>query len=313
VTTWHYLAVRRRFDDDIVIGFVEAYRDESGAIRGWTENMLIPPRGTTEAELRYNLHQMLHDLARWGVVEESELKPGFTPELRSFQTLPRVEEDFMEDREQPPAQERPEFDLFNDSSRDPAGFRDFVNRLTRHFQRNARAAVARLRRRGITVVGPIAPDVFSEMPAKPFDESATRERVMLRLQDWQARVHALYDEIEHALPAYYILDRQGKHYSQEELVQRFRIDPPEVPPIDILRIERPAGTLRAFIQPRALWTVGANGALQLLVTQPKASLYAIFDLSPPLSGPARWIYTSYGASADRRPFSGSVLAQLLRE
>lgn len=120
-------------------------------------------------------------------------------------------------------------------------------------------------------------------------ETPTRERTLQRLRDWRSRVHDLYDRIEHALGADYSYDRTGKNRSWEERVQQSGLNLDEVPPIDILRIER-SGHPVAIIQPRSLWIIGANGRLDLLV-MPKTGgrrLFILYDHFSPMEDRTDW-------------------------
>ena len=87
----------------------------------------------------------------------------------------------------------------------------------------------------------------------------------------------------------------------------------KIPPLDILRIERPAGTPRAVVIPRGLLIIGANGRLELRVRGPDArpTQYFIVDKSQPLSGAknAAWYLIDPSDPLEPRP----VTNQLLRE
>jgi hypothetical protein len=120
-------------------------------------------------------------------------------------------------------------------------------------------------------------------------EKPDRKHVLDRLNDWQARVHALYDAVRQSLGDEYTYDRSGKQASDEELVQRAGIIPGEVPKLDILRIERNAELVAAF-QPRNLWIIGANGRVDMIISPRSGGrrLFMLFDHSLPLSGPTDW-------------------------
>ena len=145
--TWHYLAVRHRFGEDVTIGFVEVYRDDNDAIEAWTEDMEMAPRGETEEDLRFNLRQMTHDLDRWGVIEENDLKVGLKPEFRES------------------------------AGAAPAGANQFVNRLTWNFRRIASTLVARLRWKGITPAGVGGIGHGSSLTAEDSDAVGDREQI----------------------------------------------------------------------------------------------------------------------------------------
>jgi hypothetical protein len=106
----------------------------------------------------------------------------------------------------------------------------------------------------------IVPDTIAEIQG-----SLDRDRVLPRLEDWRDRVHGLYDKIQIGLGERYCYDRNGKHSTLEEVVQRAELSAADIPRIDILRIEERNRTLRALLQPRHLWIIGANGRVDLTV------------------------------------------------
>jgi hypothetical protein len=165
------------------------------------------------------------------------------------------------------------------------------------------------------VANDLPPNVVSDTVAEQADRgSISPERVRERLVDWQKRVHALYADIERALAADdYRIDRSAKHKSNEEMVQRAGIPEAEVPAVDILRIEDREGYQRAAIQPRALWIIGANGALHLNLVRSDGRLqvYTILDRSRPLVEPAQWVIAPYSDPDNRSPFTADVFRALL--
>lgn len=144
-------------------------------------------------------------------------------------------------------------------------------------------------------------------------EPVRRDHVMERLCDWRDRVHRLYDHVQDGLGTDYVYDRSGKHRTMEAMVQRAGIEEADVPAVDILRIERPQGTLRATLQPRYLWIVGANGRLDLLIARPSGGrrLFMIYDLAAPMSGVSDWRLVSLADRLHEPPFRVDRLQELL--
>jgi hypothetical protein len=140
-----------------------------------------------------------------------------------------------------------------------------------------------------------------------------KTHVMRRMQDWQIRVHDLYDSIEQGLGREFVFDRTGKHRSMEEMVQRAGISAGAVPAVDILRIERPGGQLLATILPRYLWILGANGKLDLRLHRPsgRVALYALTDRSLPLSPEPLWYLVPSSDPTSQTRFSPDRLRELL--
>lgn len=162
---------------------------------------------------------------------------------------------------------------------------------------------------------PVREDVVSDTIREAASD-LSRKHVLERLSDWRKRVHSLYTRIESKLrPVGFIVDRSGKHRNNlEEPAQRFAITDAEFKPVDILRIERPAGTLRAMIQPRALWMIGANGALWLTIFDGHGhrTLFEVLDTARPLKEPARWVISPVGNPRDRKPLTPERVLDLLQ-
>jgi hypothetical protein len=156
------------------------------------------------------------------------------------------------------------------------------------------------------LVGATMAEARSDRPADP-------AHVLARLMDWRERTHNFYDFAQATLGNDFTYDRTGKQRSAEELVQRAGISADQIPALDILRIERPAGTLRAILIPRGLWIIGANGRLDLRVLGPGArqTQYFLVDKSQPLSGAqnAAWYLIGPSDRLEPRP----ITEQLLRE
>jgi len=125
-------------------------------------------------------------------------------------------------------------------------------------------------------------------------------------------VHGLYDQIEHALGSDYSYDRTGKHQSAEERVQQSGLNPDDVPPIDILRIEQ-SGRLVAVIQPRGLWIIGANGRLDLVLTPRTGGrrLFMLMDLSSPMENRTDWRIVRPSDGLQQLVFKPERLRELL--
>lgn len=142
----------------------------------------------------------------------------------------------------------------------------------------------------------------------------SRERVLERLQDWQRRVHELYRQVEHALEgSAFRANREGKHTSNEELPQRVGVTQDEQPKVDVLRVVRSDGTNAAIFFPRGLWTIGANGRIDLRIVPPVggSETYLLLDQSEPLSGSAHWVRIPIGSPFEREPFDPSWLVSRL--
>jgi hypothetical protein len=159
----------------------------------------------------------------------------------------------------------------------------------------------------LIVYGNVVSDTIAE-----WAETPTRERTLQRLRDWRSRVHALYNQIEQTLGVDYSYDRTGKYQSEEERVQQSGLAAADVPPIDILRIER-SGRPVAVIRPRSLWIIGANGRLDLVV-MPKAGgrrLFRLYDHSSPMEDRTDWRIARPSDGPQQSVFRPERLRELL--
>jgi hypothetical protein len=116
-----------------------------------------------------------------------------------------------------------------------------------------------------------------------------KARMLARLGDWQARVHALYDAVQASLDPAYAFDRSSKQEPEAHLAKRAGIDAADVPTLDILRIYRD-DRLVAWFKPRMLEVIGANGRVDLVVATNSGGhrYFILFDHGLPLSGETNW-------------------------
>jgi hypothetical protein len=120
-------------------------------------------------------------------------------------------------------------------------------------------------------------------------ETPSREATVRRLRDWQQRVHGLYHEVQAALGPEYAYDRDGKQRSAEDRVQSAGLSEDDVPPVDILRVEKGGHVVAQFL-PRMFWMIGANGRIDLFVTPSTGGrrFFMLIDRSLPLSNRSDW-------------------------
>jgi len=153
--------------------------------------------------------------------------------------------------------------------------------------------------------------VRATMAEARFDGSVDAKHVLERLKDWRDRTHKLYEFIQKTLGTEFTYDRTGKHQSFEEPVQRAGLSKDEVPALDILRIERPQGTLRALVMPGGLWVIGVNARLDLRVlgSTNRQKYYFLVDKSQPLSGAenAAWYIVDRSNRLEHRALTEDVL------
>jgi hypothetical protein len=89
------------------------------------------------------------------------------------------------------------------------------------------------------------------------DQQIDRDHIIRRVDDWVARIDALYRQIEGWLSVGWTADRSNTIRMHEELMQKYQVPPRDLPVLRLLF----QGTLAGRIEPRGLWIIGANGRL----------------------------------------------------
>jgi hypothetical protein len=97
------------------------------------------------------------------------------------------------------------------------------------------------------------PNVLEEVT----DQQIDRDHIMRRVDDWAARIDALYRQIGGWLPDGWTSDHSNTIRMHEELMQKYRVPPRDLPVLRLLF----QGTLAGRIEPRGLWIIGENGRL----------------------------------------------------
>ena len=132
------------------------------------------------------------------------------------------------------------------------------------------------------------------------DETVDRTHVLRRVEDWERRLHGLYDMIEGWLPDGWTVQREASVSMREELMRKFDIEPRQLP---ALRCVNQKGAV-VTLEPRALWIIGGNGRVDLKCD---TRHYLIVDLADNFEKPA-W----QAAPADRRSERRTVSSDWLR-
>ena len=90
-------------------------------------------------------------------------------------------------------------------------------------------------------------------------EQLSPDYVNKRIDDWIARVDALYRMIEHWLPEGWTARRIETVFMDEELMRKAGVGPRKLP---VLSLSSPKEAV-ARIEPQGLWIIGANGRVDL--------------------------------------------------
>jgi hypothetical protein len=109
------------------------------------------------------------------------------------------------------------------------------------------------------------------------------EYVEVRVNAWKNNVQVLFAEIrDWCEVAGYVTDNVSSVSMNEELMQRFGVQPVELPILKIFRKKLAVATLL----PVGLWVIGANGRIDLLTARDSASIVNTSD-DPNF---ARWLF-----------------------
>ena len=141
---------------------------------------------------------------------------------------------------------------------------------------------------------------FRSPRQSPVDSAYIQQRV----ESWRALVRALYEDITDWLEGTdYRTDQASTVRMDEELMQRFAVDPVELPVLRILK----AGTVLATVRPIGLWVIGSNGRIDILTAKANAT---IVNTGRDLIGPDWRVYLS--RTQTPQPFERDFLLTFLR-
>lgn len=114
-----------------------------------------------------------------------------------------------------------------------------------------------------------------EMETPPLD----REAVEARVEDWLARLEALFRTLETWASGHGLQIQRSQQPMLEELMTRYGAAAVQVP---VLHIQR-EGAFVAKIVPYGLWVIGANGRVDLST---RRGVFPIVDMAQPLGSPS---------------------------
>ncbi len=138
------------------------------------------------------------------------------------------------------------------------------------------------------------------------DNTLSKEHLINCIEDWKKRILNLYTIIGEWI-------KDDKQYSvktirtvrmYEELMQKFDIEPQNLPTADILK----DGKLILSVKPFGLWVIGTNGRLDIL--SDKGSL-VLADMSDRFQTP-QWKIFSLKNRKKEMPFTKDYLLGLLQ-
>ncbi len=136
------------------------------------------------------------------------------------------------------------------------------------------------------------------------EDALSPEYVGQRLDDWAARVEALYGEIERWLPAGWTARRGSAVTMHEELMQKSNVPARKLPTLEIVHDAK----VQIQIRPYGLWIIGANGRLDLIA---QGELFFLLDHAKTFERPS-WQITPAKSPRSFKPFDEKQLRNLLR-
>lgn len=129
-------------------------------------------------------------------------------------------------------------------------------------------------------------------------------RVTERLSDWLQRLDNLKRDMQAWLPAGYSLRDRPPVPIHEELMRKFGVAQEKMPSFDIVHV----GTPILRIQPKGLWTIGANGRVDLVG---RKGTFILVDDSDALSGNPKWEFYSPGNPRSATALNEATFVNLL--
>lgn len=131
--------------------------------------------------------------------------------------------------------------------------------------------------------------------------------VVGRIADWEKRLNALYSNLEtwtHNIGAVEIR-RTEVPQAREELMQKFDVDPRNLPAIAIK-----FNNNRLSFMPMGLWVIGANGRLNIKTNK---NHYILVDFGGVEGAPSEWVIVSPIKRSQRIPMTEVTLNKLLND
>ena len=125
-----------------------------------------------------------------------------------------------------------------------------------------------------------------------------------RVEDWDNRLHALYDTIGGWLPAGWTARAGATVRMHEEMMREFRVEPKQVPTLELVHQTGDVATL----EPRALWIIGCNGRVDLKRNNRR---FLIVDLADSFER-ADWQASRADRRGEREPVTRDWLVGVLQ-
>ena len=134
----------------------------------------------------------------------------------------------------------------------------------------------------------------------------TVEDLRRRIDDWTVRLSKLYSDVEEWVGQLgtYTTRRVRNVRMYEELMEQFSLDAEMLDSLDV----RKGSDLVMTLRPVGLWTIGANGRVDLLF---RTGSVILVDRAKPFH-PPQWTAFSLENKKNGEPFTQSTMLRMLR-
>ena len=148
---------------------------------------------------------------------------------------------------------------------------------------------------------------FTPAQKKPEENTLSKEYLVAQIEDWKQRILNLYNMVDQWLKddKRYSIQTKSTVKIYEELMQKFEIEPQNLPAADILK----NGKLILSIKPRGLWVIGGNGFLDIISNEGSLILA---DMSK-LTQTPQWKIFSVKSTRNGTPFTEDYLRRLIQK
>ncbi|NEU95972.1 hypothetical protein [Bradyrhizobium uaiense] len=131
-----------------------------------------------------------------------------------------------------------------------------------------------------------------------------KKRVTDRVDDWLRRLYLLKEAMRDWLPEGFSLRDRPSVPIYEEMMRKFNVASSAMPSFDILQGTTPI----MRVQPKGLWTIGANGRVDLVG---RRGTFILVDQSEALSTTSQWEYYAPGNPRAGIKFDKEAFIKLL--
>lgn len=137
------------------------------------------------------------------------------------------------------------------------------------------------------------------------DDEITTKHVNKRVDDWERRISALYEQLSKWLPSGWSKISTGSDFitMNEGMMKSHGVKPKRLP---IMLIQGPGGA-KARLEPRGLWIIGANGRVDLTTN---TGHFLIVDRAENFET-AKWDFAPFSDRGNAKPLTKELFTEAL--